>query len=183
MRGPAPVHLWNPDYCGEIDMRIAADGSWHYNGSLIGRIAMVKLFASILRKDTERYVLVTPVERVGIRVEDAPFLAVELDREAAPAADRLFIRTNLDDVVEIGEDHPMRFAVLPDGGVKPYIRIRGDLWALASRALTHELMALGAIEAAPDPASPAAPPRDYFGIRSGPAFFPIAPADSLGAEA
>ena len=77
-RGPAPVHLWNPPDCGEIDMRIAADGVWHYCGSPIGRPPLVQLFASILRKDGDRYVLVTPVEKVGIRVDDAPFLAVEM---------------------------------------------------------------------------------------------------------
>jgi hypothetical protein len=81
-RGPAPVHLWNPPYCGQIDMRIAADGTWRYCGSPIGRPALVRLFASILRKDPERYVLVTPVERVGIMVDDAPFLAVAMAVEA-----------------------------------------------------------------------------------------------------
>src|ERR1051325_6344560 len=77
-RGPPPVERWNPAYCGEIDMRIAADGSWHYNGSPIARPALVRLFSTVLRKDPDRYVLVTPVERVGIVVEDAPFLAVEM---------------------------------------------------------------------------------------------------------
>src|SRR5271154_6634021 len=77
-RGPAPVHLWNPPYCGEIDMRIAADGTWFYRGSPIGRAPLVQLFSSILRKDPDRYVLVTPVERVGVIVDDAPFLAVEM---------------------------------------------------------------------------------------------------------
>jgi uncharacterized protein len=80
-RGPAPVNSWNPPYCGEIDMRIARDGTWFYNGTPIGRPALVKLFASVLRKDPERFVLVTPVERVGIKVEDAPFLGVELLRD------------------------------------------------------------------------------------------------------
>lgn len=197
LRGPAPVHLWNPDYCGAIDMRIAADGSWHYNGSPIGRISMVKLFATILRKDPERYVLVTPVERVGITVDDAPFLGVEIDREPGDICDRLFLRTNLDDIVEINAEHPMRFTILPDGGVKPYIHIRGDLWALASRALTHELIGLGRIEtietpgdfgrqsgqkdaSSPENRQVRPPLRDFFGIRSGHAFFPIAPADDIG---
>src|SRR5271155_6053978 len=81
--GPAPVHLWNPPYCGEIEMRIAADGTWFYRGSPIGRAPLVQLFASILRKDGDRYVLVTPVEKVGLKVDDAPFLAVELNFEGA----------------------------------------------------------------------------------------------------
>lgn len=166
-RGPAPVHLWNPDYCGEIDMRIAADGRWFYNGSPINRIAMVKLFATILRRDPERFVLVTPVERVGIRVDDAPFLAVDLAGEADGAGERLFVRTNLDEVVEIGDKHPMRFETDQAGGLKPYILIRGDLWALASRALTHELVARCSEE------------DGWFGLRSGAAFFPVAPADSV----
>lgn len=194
MRGPAPVHLWNPPYCGEIDMRITADGAWHYNGSPIGRIAMVKLFATILRKDDEQYVLVNPVERVGIRVDDAPFIAVQMDKEPSKTAPRLFIRTNLDDIVEVGAEHPMRFTILPDGGVKPYIHIRGDLWALASRALTHELMDLGNIVEVPvfDAFSIARtigdPPKTIattamFGIHSGEAFFPVCPASELGGEA
>ena len=77
-RGPPPVERWNPPFCGEIDMRIAADGTWYYMGTPIGRPALVKLFSTVLRKDPDRYVLVTPVERVGIAVEDAPFLAVEM---------------------------------------------------------------------------------------------------------
>ena len=192
MRGPAPVHLWNPAYCGEIDMRIAADGSWHYNGSPINRIAMVKLFASILRKDKDRYVLVTPVERVGICVDDAPFIAIQLDTEHSDTSKRLFIRTNLDDVVEVGAQHPMRFTVLPDGGVKPYIHIRGDLWALASRSLTHELLELGIIVQSPvyDANSIATTIEDtpqtnvaaVFGIRSGDSFFPVGPVRELGLD-
>ena len=87
-RGPAPVHLWNPPYCGEIDMRIAADGTWYYCGSPIGRAPLVQLFASILRKDGDRYVLVTPVERVGIKVDDAPFLARRDGRRARRAASK-----------------------------------------------------------------------------------------------
>src|SRR5687767_9172585 len=85
-RGLPPVERWNPAYGGEIDMRIAADGTWHYKGSRIGRAALVKLFSTILRKDPDRYVLVTPVERVGIVVDDAPFVAVEMEVEGAGEA-------------------------------------------------------------------------------------------------
>ena len=92
-KGLPPVHLWNPDYCGEIDMRIASDGSWYYLGTPIGRPALVKLFSTILRKDPERYVLVTPVERVGIIVEDAPFIAVAMERQDQNGIQRLEFRS------------------------------------------------------------------------------------------
>jgi len=192
-RGPAPVHLWNPPHCGAIDMRIAADGSWHYMGSPIGRIAMVKLFATILRKDSNEFVLVTPVERVAIRVDDAPFVAVELACEPGTPAERLFVRTSLDDVVELSDDHPIRFETAGDGGLKPYIHVRGDLWALASRALTHELIERARVENLDKPAvlggeqgvdkGATRSPRRFLGLRSGPCFFPIAPADEIEAMA
>lgn len=166
-RGPAPVHLWNPPWCGDIDMRIAADGSWHYNGSPITRSAMVRLFATILRKDPEGHVLVTPVERVGITVDDAPFLAVDVVQESG----RLVFRTNVDDIVEAGPDHPIRFITTPLGALKPYVHVRGDLWALATRALTHDLVARAGIETVEGEAQ--------FGLRSGTAFFAIAPVEDL----
>src|SRR5208282_1860820 len=100
-RGPAPVHLWNPPDCGDIDMRIASDGTWFYCGSPIGRLPLVQLFSSILRKDGDRYVLVTPVEKVGLKVDDAPFLAVELRVEGAGADVGLSFRTNVGDVVTV----------------------------------------------------------------------------------
>src|ERR1700689_2100683 len=108
-RGPAPVHLWNPPFCGDIDMRIARDGTWFYNGSPIGRLPLVQLFASILRRDEDRYVLVTPVERVGIKVDDAPFLGVELIKHDASGAPSLTFRTNVEDFVTVDAAHPLRF--------------------------------------------------------------------------
>ena len=162
-------------------MRIAADGTWYYNGSPIGRPAMVRLFATILRKDPKRYVLVTPVECVGIRVDDAPFVAVELATEPDPAGERLFMRTNLDEIVEVGVDHPLRFETMAGGGLKPYVRIRGDLWALASRALTHELMGRGTVDMAGLDGSIVKVP--CFGIRSGITFFPICRAEEIEAGA
>ena len=99
-RGPPPVHLWNLPFCGDIDMRIAADGTWYYLGSPIGRAPLVKLFSSILRKDPDRYVMVTPVERVGIQVDDAPFLAVEMKREDG----RIGFRTSVDDFAWVGPE-------------------------------------------------------------------------------
>src|SRR3954463_9659459 len=99
-KGLPPVHLWNPPFCGDLDMRIARDGTWFYNGTPIGRPALVRLFSTILRKDEDRYVLVTPVEKVGIQVEDAPFLAVELAQEKRENGRALRFRTNVDDWVE-----------------------------------------------------------------------------------
>ena len=170
-RGPAPVHLWNPPYCGEIDMRIAADGTWHYCGSPIGRIGLVKLFAAVLRRDPERYVLVTPVERVGVRVDDAPFLAVEMRAEGGDDEPRLTFRTNVDDVVTVDAEHPLRFETGAAEGLKPYVRVRGDLWALVKRALFYDLAARGLVERSGG--------EDWFGVRSSGVFFPMLRASEL----
>ncbi len=142
MKGPPPVERWNPPYCGEIDMRIAADGTWFYNGTPIQRPALVKLFSSILRKDADRFVLVTPVERVGIVVEDAPFVAVEMVVEGDGGERRVAFRTNVDDLVCVSDDHPLRFETDEAGGVKPYVLVRGGLWARLTRALAYDLIAL-----------------------------------------
>ncbi len=171
-KGPPPVERWNPPYCGEIDMRIAADGTWFYMGSPINRPALVKLFSTVLRKDPDRYVLVTPVERVGITVEDAPFLAVEMAVEGDGKGRQIAFRTNMDDLVQTGPDHPLRFALDAHGGVKPYVKVRGDLWALVTRALALDLIAL-AEEREVDG-------QNLFGIEVGGTFFPIAPVTELG---
>ena len=170
-RGPAPVRLWNPPDCGDIDMRIAADGVWHYCGSPIGRASLVKLFASILRKDGDRYVLVTPVEKVGIKVDDAPFLAVEMQVDAKNGEPLLTFRTNVDDIVTAGVEHPLRFERGAADGLKPYIRVRGDLWALVKRALFYDLVALGTTAGGRDDL--------WFGVRSGGVFFPMCPASEI----
>ncbi|HUO54571.1 MAG TPA: DUF1285 domain-containing protein [Rhodoblastus sp.] len=169
--GPAPVHLWNPPYCGEIDMRIARDGTWFYNGTPIGRPALVQLFASVLRKDPERFVLVTPVERVGIVVEDAPFLGVELVRQGEGATQVLRLRTNVDEWVEISAEHPLKFTPGESGGLKPYVLVRGDLWALVKRALFYDLVAWG--ERAPQEGG------DMFGVFSHGVFFAMAPMSDI----
>ena len=174
-RGLPPVERWNPAYCGEIDLRIASDGSWHYNGSPIGRPALVRLFATILRKDPERYVLVTPVERVGITVEDVPFLAVEMALDGQGDTRQIAFRTNVDDLVTVGPDHPLRFERDATDGVKPYVRVRADLWARLTRALALDLVALGEERATADGA--------LFGVQVGGTFFPIAPASELDAPA
>ena len=164
-RGPAPVHLWDPPDCGDIDMRIAADGTWFYCGSPIGRLPLVQLFASILRKDGDRYVLVTPVEKVGLKVDDAPFLAVELKVEGEGADIGLTFRTNVDDTATADDQHPLRFEHGAAEGLKPYVRVRDNLWALVKRALYYDLVALGTTETWRDEA--------WFGVRSRGVFFPM----------
>ena len=171
--GPPPVELWNPPDCGDIDMRIAADGTWFYQKTPIGRPALVRLFASVLRREGERYCLVTPVEKCGIVVDDAPFLAVELDIVTPAGGPRaLRFRTNVDDWVTCGQDNPLRFDPEPDtGGLKPYIHVRRGLWAKVTRALFYDLVALG--EAREEGG------QRVFGVASQGAFFAMAPADNL----
>src|SRR5262245_38577580 len=126
---PAPVEQWNPPYCGDIGLRIRPDGAWLYQGSQIGRIALVKLFAGVLRKDADgRHYLVTPAEKVDVAVDDAPFLAVEMEVRGSGPAQALTFRTNVDDIVAAGPEHPLRFAVEPEtGGLKAYLQGRGRL--------------------------------------------------------
>lgn len=171
-KGPPPVHLWNPPFCGDLDMRIATDGTWFYLKTPIGRPALVKLFASVLKRENDKYFLVTPVEKCGIQVEDAPFLAVEMKIEERDGARVLNFRTNVDDWVACGPEHTLRFEPEPDtGGLKPYLHVRRDLWAKVSRPLFYDLVELGE-------------ERDVngelmFGIASGGEFFAMAPADSI----
>jgi uncharacterized protein len=171
-KGPPPVHLWNPAYCGEIDMRIAADGTWFYQKTPIGRAALVRLFASIIKREGERYFLVTPVEKCGITVDDAPFLAVELRIIAAADGRLLRFRTNVDDWVDCGPEHRLRFEPEPEtGGLKPYLHVRRDLWAKVTRALFFDLVELGEERAIDGTA--------MFGVASGGEFFAMAPAAGI----
>lgn len=146
----APVDSWSPPYCGDIGLAIAGDGTWSYQGSVIGRPALVKLFARILKREEDgRYYLVTPVEKVDVAVADAPFLAVEMEREGRGHEQRLLFRTNVDDVVPCGAQHPLRFALAqPDDGLKPYLHVRGRLEARVARALVYDLAELE--DAGPD---------------------------------
>jgi hypothetical protein len=152
-------------------MRIASDGTWFYNGSPIGRAPLVQLFASILRRDEDRFVLVTPVERVGIKVDDAPFLAVEMMVDGADETRRLTFRTNVEDMVTIDGAHPLRFERGAAEGLKPYALVRGGLWALVKRALFYDLVALGErrLEGG----------EDWFGVASCGVFFPMIRAREL----
>jgi uncharacterized protein len=171
LRGQGPPPSWNPPDCGDIDMRIAADGTWFYCGSPIGRAPLVQLFASVLRKEGERHVLVTPVEKIGIKVDDAPFLAVEMRVGNETDEPRLTFRTNVEDLVTVDGEHPLRFESGASEGVKPYVKVRGDLWALVKRALFYDLVALGRTERIAD--------EDWFGVRSSGIFFPMRPAREI----
>lgn len=141
-RGPAPVHTWSPAHCGAIDIVVRADGSWLYQGSPIGRPALVKLFSTVLRRDPDGFVLVTPAEKLSITVEDAPFLAVEMASEGAGETRRIRFRTNVDETVDAGPDHPLRFTQSEGDGFKPYVLVRGDLWALVARSAVYDLVEL-----------------------------------------
>lgn len=142
--GPRPVELWTPPYCGDIGLAIRSDGTWTYQGSPIGRMSLVKLFASILRKDEDgRTYLVTPVEKVDCHVADAPFLAVEMAVTGESESQLLTFRTNVDDIVPVDAGHKLRFVEQqPSGGLKPYVQVRGRLEALVTRALYADLIAL-----------------------------------------
>ncbi len=141
-KGVPPVEQWNPPYCGDIGMSIRGDGVWFYQGSPIGRTALVKLFASVLRKDPDgRHYLVTPAEKVDVAVTDAPFMAVEMEVAGNGTAQELVFRTNVDDIVRCGPRHPLRFVVEKgSGGLKPYLLVRGRLEALVTRALYYDLV-------------------------------------------
>jgi uncharacterized protein len=171
-KGPPPVHLWNPPFCGDLDMRIASDGTWFYMKTPIGRPALVKLFASVLKREDDKYFLVTPVEKCGITVDDAPFMAVEMKIEEGAAGRMLRFRTNVDDWVACGSDHALRFEPEPDtGGLKPYLHVRRGLWAKVTRALFYDLVELGEEREVAG--------EEMFGVSSGNQFFTMAPADSL----
>jgi hypothetical protein len=168
-RGLPPVEQWNPPFCGDIDMQIAADGTWFYQKTPIGRPALVKLFASVLKREGTKYFLVTPVEKVGLIVVDAPFLAVELKVEHDARGQALRFRTNVDDWVEAGPGHALRFEPQPaTGGLKPYLHVRSELWAKVTRALFYDLVELGEERELDGKA--------MFGVASGGEFFAMAEA-------
>ena len=169
-KGTPPVHQWNPPFCGDIDMRIAQDGTWFYMNSPIGRKPLVQLFASVLRLDADgKYHLVTPVEKVGIRVDDAPFTAIRMHVEGEGRHQIIHIETNVDDEVTVGEAHPLRFAEEEGtGGLKPYVLVRDGLEALVSRTLFYDLAAVGMVE------------DGWFGVWSSGHFYPMQKAAEIG---
>jgi uncharacterized protein len=169
-RGLPPVHLWNPAHCGAIDIVIKRDGLWFHEGTPIGREALVRLFSTVLRKDPEGYVLVTPVEKLAITVEDAPFVAVRVDREG----EALTFLTNVGDMVQAGADNPIRVEMNDKTGEpRPYVHVRRGLEALIARPVFYELAEM-------------ATPRDtpggpMMGVSSNGAWFAIGPPESLPA--
>jgi hypothetical protein len=168
-KGLPPVHLWNPPFCGDLDMRIAGDGTWYYLGTPIGRPALVRLFSTVLKREDGKYFLVTPVEKVGIRVDDVPFLAVEMQQDGEDAGRILRFRTNVDDWVTCDADHPLRFEMAADGGLTPYLHVRADLWAKVTRAIYYDLVELGEERIVDG--------REVFGVASGGKFFVMADAE------
>jgi uncharacterized protein len=173
-KGLPPVHLWNPPFCGDIDMRIAADGTWYYMNSPIGRKPLVRLFSTVLRRDEdEKYYLVTPVEKCAVEVEDAPFLAVEMALEGEGRDQRLRFRTNVDDEVTVDDEHPLRFETeAGTDGLKPYVVVRGRLEALVSRPIFYDLVAAGTVERVDA--------EDWFGVWSSGRFWQMARAADIG---
>ena len=165
-KGPAPVHLWNPDFCGDIDMRIARDGTWYYLGTPIGRKPMVRLFSTIIRRDGDDYFLVTPVEKVGIRVDDAPFVAVALEVLGEGEQQVLRFTSNVEEQVDAGPDSPLRVVIDPvTQEPSPYVLMRSNLEALIHRNVFYQLVEL-------------AVPRvidgdEWLGVWSQGAFYPI----------
>lgn len=160
-----PVERWNPTHCGDSEMRIARDGTWFHQGSPIGRPAMVRLFSTILRREPDGgFVLVTPVEKLDIVVEDAPFVATEMKADGAGRDARLAFQLNTGDLVTAGPEHPLRFAQGEDG-LRPYLHVRGGLEALVARSIYYEL-AERALAGDDEPP----------GVWSGGAFFPLQPA-------
>lgn len=169
-KGLPPVHLWNPPFCGDLDMRIARDGSWFYMGTPIGRPAMVRLFSTVIRRDGDDYFLVTPVEKVGIKVDDAPFVAVELKVEGDGEAQVLRFITNVGDETEAGPEHPMRVELDPESQEPaPYVHVRANLEALIHRNVFYQLVEL----AVPHEADG----MKWLGVWSHGAFFPIGRAE------
>ncbi|MDB2407840.1 DUF1285 domain-containing protein [Jannaschia sp.] len=162
-KGPPPVHLWSPPYCGEIDIVIKRDGTWIHEGTPIGRPGLVRLFASVLKREGDKHFLVTPVEKLGVVVEDAPFVAV--DFEAADG--RITFSTNVGDLVAAGPEHPIRVEIGPDGEPSPYVEVRRGLEALIDRKSFYRLVDIGVEE------------DGWFGVRSEGTFFAMIEAAAL----
>ncbi|MEM0988162.1 MAG: DUF1285 domain-containing protein [Pseudomonadota bacterium] len=171
-KGLPPVHLWNPPYCGDLDIRISRDGLWWYLGTPIGRQELVKLFASVLKLEEGKYFLVTPVEKIGIKVDDAPFVAVDFSVADPGPAQVITFETNVGDLAIARADNPIR--VVRDkktGEPSPYIHVRRGLEALIDRKSYYRLIDIGEDEIVDE--------ISWFGLRSGGVFFPVIPSAEL----
>tara|TARA_R110002033_G_scaffold62946_5_gene113672 strand:+ start:6115 stop:6690 length:576 start_codon:yes stop_codon:yes gene_type:complete len=167
-RGLPPVDKWDPAFCGDLDMQIKRDGTWFYQGTPIGRPGLVKLFASILKREGDDYFLVTPVEKVGITVEDAPFLAIDFEAEGEGTDQVLTFVTKTDDVTVAGPDAPIRVERDPETGEpSPYVLVRRNLEALIDRKSFYRLVDIGTHH------------EGWFGVWSKGEFFGIIPSDEL----
>ena len=171
-KGPPPVHLWNPPYCGDLDIRIGRDGMWWYLGTPIGRVELVKQFASVLKLEDGRYYLVTPVEKIGITVDDAPFVAVDFEVAGDGPDQTITFETNVGDRTVAGPDNPIRVERDPETGEpSPYVHVRRGLEALIDRKSYYRLVDIGVNEEVNG--------ERWFGLRSGGQFFPIIPSAEL----
>ena len=167
-----PVEKWNPEFCGEIDLVIKRDGAWFHEGTPIGRARLVRLFSTVLRREGDRHYLVTPVEKLEITVEDAPFVAVLMRREGAGTGQRLVFTTNVGDEVAVGPDHPLEFRKHAETGEgAPYIDVRRGLEARVARAVFYDLVELGETREIDG--------VEMFGVWSGGVFFPFGPASEV----
>ena len=182
-RGRPPVHLWNPPLSGDMDICIARDGTWYHEGTPIRREGLVRLFASILKREGEAYFLVTPVEKWRITVEDAPFVAVDVEASGEGRTQQLTFETSVGDRVTAGPDHPLRFAHHPrsgprsaprsaprSGARRPYVTVRDGLEALIDRKSFYRLAELGQERAG------------WFGVWSGGVFFGMIPLEEMRRE-
>tara|TARA_B100001115_G_C15758056_1_gene371177 strand:+ start:167 stop:763 length:597 start_codon:yes stop_codon:yes gene_type:complete len=171
-KGTPPVHLWDPPFCGDLDIRIARDGTWYYLGTPIGRFELVKLFSSILRKDEDKYFLVTPVEKVGIKVDDAPFVAVDFSITGSGSNQTLIFETQVGDRAKLDKKNKLRVSINQKSSEpKPYIHIRSGLEALIDRKSFYRLIEIGSVKTYKN--------DEWFGIWSDKNFFPIILASEL----
>ncbi|WP_213684311.1 DUF1285 domain-containing protein [Roseicyclus sp.] len=172
--GLPPIHLWNPPFCGDIDMEIRRDGTWFHEGTPIGRAPLVRLFSTILKREGDRYFLVTPVEKVGIRVEDAPFVVQDFEVSGSGPSQSITFVTNVGDHVPAGPDCAIRVTRDEQGAPRPYVHVRAGLEALIDRKSFYRLVDLG------EPHEVAG--IGWFGLWSRDVFFPIIPLSELGQE-
>lgn len=166
-----PVHLWDPPFCGDLDMEIRRDGTWFHEGTPIGRKPLVRLFSTILKREGDAYFLVTPVEKVGIRVEDAPFVAIDFEVEGTGRTQVVTFETNVGDTVQADAGHAIRVERDATGEPSPYVHVRAGLEALIDRKSFYRLVDLGEAHEVDG--------REWFGLWSGGTFFAMIPVSDL----